>query len=137
MPEMVSQSARPVNQPPSNEIVMGYVYCFCPLTLVAVSAAFWIWPPKKINMTYGYRTTRSMKSQSAWDFAQKYSAKWMTVLGGISLALAAGACWLRGSLGLNPESVSAYDIGICVLLPIVATIPVIVMTEFELRKRFG
>ena len=60
---------------------MGYVYCFCPLTLVAVSAAFWIWPPKKINMTYGYRTTRSMKSQSAWDFAQKYSAKWMTVLG--------------------------------------------------------
>ena len=116
---------------------MGYVYCFCPLTLVAVSVAFWIWPPKKINMTYGYRTTRSMKSQSAWDFAQKYSAKWMTVLGGISLALAAGACWLRGSLGLNPESVSAYDIGICVLLPIVATIPVIVMTELELRKRFG
>ena len=76
---------------------MGYAYFICPLALVAVAAAFWIWPPKKINMTYGYRTTRSMKSQSAWDFAQKYSAKWMTVLGGMSLALAAGACWLRGT----------------------------------------
>ena len=54
---------------------MGYAYFICPLVLVAVAVAFWIWPPKKINMTYGYRTTRSMKSQSAWDFAQKYSAK--------------------------------------------------------------
>lgn len=116
---------------------MGYAYFICPLALVAVAVAFWIWSPKKINMTYGYRTTRSMKSQSAWDFAQKYSAKWMTVLGGMSLALAAGACWLRGSLGLNPESMIAYDIGICVLLPIVVAIPVIVMTELELRKRFG
>lgn len=61
---------------------MGYAYFICPLALVVVAVAFWIWPPKKINMTYGYRTTRSMKSQSAWDFAQKYSAKWMTVLGG-------------------------------------------------------
>jgi len=28
-------------------------------------------PPKKINRIYGYRTKRSMKSQEAWDFAQK------------------------------------------------------------------
>ena len=62
---------------------MGYAYFICPLALVAVAVAFWIWPPKKINMTYGYRTTRSMKSQSAWDFAQKYSAKWMNGLGGM------------------------------------------------------
>ena len=32
-------------------------------------------PPKKINSLYGYRTARSMRSQEAWDFAQKFSAK--------------------------------------------------------------
>lgn len=30
-------------------------------------------PPKKINALYGYRTPRSMKNQSTWDFAQKYA----------------------------------------------------------------
>ncbi len=27
-------------------------------------------PPRSINMGYGYRSTRSMRSQEAWDFAQ-------------------------------------------------------------------
>ena len=29
-------------------------------------------PPKKINGIYGYRTSRSMKNQDTWDFAQRY-----------------------------------------------------------------
>ena len=31
------------------------------------------YPPKKINLTYGYRTKSSMKSKERWDFAQSYS----------------------------------------------------------------
>lgn len=30
-------------------------------------------PPERINGGYGYRSTRSMQSQEAWDFAQVYS----------------------------------------------------------------
>lgn len=32
-------------------------------------------PPKKINGIYGYRTSRSMKNQDTWDFAQRYMGK--------------------------------------------------------------
>ena len=31
------------------------------------------YPPKKINVYYGYRTKSSMKSKERWDFAQNYS----------------------------------------------------------------
>ena len=46
-------------------------------------------PPKSINATFGYRTTRSMKSQEAWDFAQTYC----------------GRLWVRLGLALLPLSV--------------------------------
>jgi len=36
-----------------------------------------VWPPKKINMLYGYRTKRSMKSVENWEFAQAYSRRAM------------------------------------------------------------
>lgn len=32
-----------------------------------------IFPPKKINYFYGYRSNQSMKNQLQWDFAQKKS----------------------------------------------------------------
>jgi len=45
-----------------------------------------VFPPKKINSLYGYRTNRSMQNQKKWDFSQKYSAKLLTILG-IALVL--------------------------------------------------
>lgn len=46
-------------------------------------------PPRKINWFYGYRTPCAMKNQKRWDFAQKYSAKLMIKLGGLSILLSA------------------------------------------------
>ena len=37
--------------------------------------------PKKINNLYGYRTPSSMKSDERWQFAQKYSAVKLIVVG--------------------------------------------------------
>lgn len=33
-----------------------------------------LFPPKKINSFYGYRTSSSMKSEENWKFAQNYAA---------------------------------------------------------------
>ena len=41
----------------------------------------WLKPPKKINSIYGYRTRRSMSSQSKWDIAQIYSGKLLVRFG--------------------------------------------------------
>lgn len=54
--------------------------------IIFVLAGVWIliFPPKSINSLYGYRTNNSMKSQSSWDFAQKFSGmeiiKWGIIL---------------------------------------------------------
>lgn len=45
--------------------------------LLAVSLLMKIWPPKKINHVYGYRTHRSMKNQHNWDIANRYGAELM------------------------------------------------------------
>ena len=116
---------------------MPYTYYIDALILTVGGAVFWMYPPKKINEFYGYRTTRSRKSQEAWDFAQKYSAKMMTVLGLVALAVASIAHWLRSLLCLNSEYVMLYDIGITAVLVFMVVIPSIVMTEIKLRKRFG
>lgn len=55
-------------------------------TLLFVSCVMKIWPPKKINSFYGYRTPRSMKNQLTWDEANTYSANLM-MWAGISTIL--------------------------------------------------
>lgn len=56
----------------------------CGLCGIIYILTAWImlkYPPKKINDFYGYRTSRSKKSQAHWDFAQKESAKHLTQCG--------------------------------------------------------
>ena len=43
-----------------------------PLMLV-ISLIFFYFPPKKINLIYGHRTTLSMKNQDTWNDANKRS----------------------------------------------------------------
>lgn len=58
-----------------NEILK--VHLFMGAVLLAASSIMKLWPPKKINSLYGYRTPRSMKSQDAWEAANSYSADLM------------------------------------------------------------
>ena len=116
---------------------MPYTYYISALTLTVVGLVFWMYPPKKINEFYGYRTTRSRKSQEAWEFAQRYSAKLMTMFGLAALIVAVAAHLFRNSLCINSDYLMLYDICITLLLPIIVAKPPIILTELELRKRFG
>ena len=57
------------------------------LIFVVVGVIFQIFPPKKINILYGYRTNRSMKNQLTWDFSQKMAAKELIKTGIVLLVL--------------------------------------------------
>ena len=116
---------------------MLYTSYICPLIFLVVGIVFWMCPPKKINGLYGYRTTRSRKSQEAWDFAQRYSAKLITMFGLAALVVAAIAHWLQNCLCFNSDFLMLYDITIKLVLPLIVVIPPIILTELELRKRFG
>ena len=101
-----------------------------PLFLVglAFSIAAFItmkFPPKKINGIYGYRTSRSMKSQDNWDIAQRYSSRLMLKQGlGI---LAIGGLLIALPI---PDEVSAI---ISIALLIVSVIVLFVQTEKKLK----
>lgn len=59
------------------ELYLGNVALLVGIVFFIVGMIMKIWPPKKINALYGYRTGSSMKSQERWDFAQWYSARLM------------------------------------------------------------
>ena len=67
------------------ENVMGMT-CLTGMVFFIAAIITYLFPPKKINYFYGYRTSRSMKNQKVWDFAQRFSSLKM-MQGGIFLIL--------------------------------------------------
>jgi len=85
-----------------------------------------IFPPKRINSLYGYRTSNSMRSQSSWDFAQRFSGreiiKWGTVL---------LICSLFG-LQYGPGEKLGTVIGLSILVVVIVVF--ILRTERAIKK---
>ena len=57
-----------------------------PLMLV-LSLIFFYFPPKKINLVYGNRTSMSMKNQDNWDEANKRSTHMMLLVSALTCIL--------------------------------------------------
>jgi len=92
--------------------------------LLIAGAIMYRFPPKKINILYGYRTMNSMKSQERWDFSQKFSAKELMKFGVFLFALS-----LLGLFDISEGIVN----GIVVLFVFIP----ILTTEIALRKKFA
>ncbi len=111
----------------SNSLLLGCLF---------VGMAFYItgnllrmYPPKKINHWYGYRTPSSMKSQERWDFAQIFAAKEMIKQG-----------FLLTIIGIFFGFLFHFDDTINVILIVslvlASSIAMIVFTERALKKNF-
>ena len=57
-----------------------------PLMLV-VSLIFFYFPPKKINLIYGHRTSMSMKNQDTWQEANKRSTHMIILVSALTCIL--------------------------------------------------
>lgn len=92
--------------------------------LLIAGAVMYQFPPKKVNIFYGYRTMNSMKSQERWDFSQKFSAKELIKIGLLLLPVSL--------LGLTniPEGIINAIVILSVFLPIL-------ITEIAIRKKFA
>jgi len=86
-------------------------------------------PPKKINGLYGYRTSASMRSKEAWDFAQTYSGK---------LLMMAALIYFISYFVLNAVLKPGPDMAAAIFLPLMILCFgfVIWKVEQELKKRF-
>jgi len=95
---------------------------------ILVGCIMLLFPPKKINSLYGYRTTRSMKNQEQWDFAQKYSSKLLIFCGFILSLISLTGFFIN--FQNNTEAI------VSTILIIVAIIPVLVKTEKAIKSKF-
>ncbi len=103
-------------------LLVGSVFLFAGILM-------FVFPPKKINYLYGYRTQNSMKNLERWNFAQKLSSRLMIICGALLL--------ITGIVGLIlfPDQNVINTIGIVESL--LLTIFLFVKTEFELKNKFG
>lgn len=97
---------------------------------VVAGLFLWLKPPKKISQIYGYRSSRSMKSQEAWDFSQPRAGKQMVYFGWAYLSTL-----LLGFL--FPETSEGMGTAISMALLIIGVFLLFRRMENELKKKFG
>lgn len=92
-------------------------------------------PPKERNGLYGYRTSRSMKNQDTWDFAQWYMGElwWKIGWALVPLALLGQTLTL---LCPTMESMCLWSIAPCAVEITVALIATLIPVERALKENF-
>ncbi len=111
------------------DIFFWIVDLLIPFTMIVLGLVFKKRPPKKINWVYGYRTTRSMKSQAAWDYAHKrIGGLWIKI--GIALLLLITCSKLLEPIAKEYLSLIHAGLGIFALI---IGIPIV---EKELKDKF-
>lgn len=91
--------------------------------------AGWIlkkFPPRKINLMYGYRTRLSMKNQENWEAGNRYSAKMMLRSGTLLMLISPAGNFLPFS------EMSGIIAGLILVLGVCLT--VYYLTENHLKK---
>lgn len=98
-----------------------------PISCISISCLFKKQYPKNINPLIGYRTRRSMASQEAWLFSNKYSSALLFKYSIITVIIQVIAFILIGSKFAITCALTSW-----VLLIFTA----LVQTELKLKKRF-
>jgi len=87
-----------------------------------------IFPPKKINAIYGYRTSTSMKSEDRWKFAQRYSSVRLIGAGAFLALCSSAGFWIK----LNEKN----DMILGAVLTFIPIMFIIFSTEKALKHNF-
>lgn len=106
--------------------ICNQILLFGGIIFMVMGAIMYVFPPKKINGLYGYRSGSSMQNQQKWDFAQTYSAKIMMFTGLAFLVLAP----IKGLFKTN----EATDVLLGIIISILGCLAMIVIVEKALRK---
>lgn len=100
-----------------------------PVTLIVMGLIYKFRPPKEINRISGYRTPKSIRSQTTWDYAQRRIADTFPPLG---FALFLVITLDKLLLPFKQEYLSLFNVGLVLL----AIIVLIIVIERELQINF-
>lgn len=104
-----------------------------PCIMIGLGKYFSKKAPQKINKTFGYRTSMSMKNRETWEFAHKYIGKLWTWLGFVILVASVAA--LLVVFGKEIETVGNVGMIVC-YVQLAVLIGSIIPTEIALKKTF-
>ncbi|WP_425656651.1 SdpI family protein [Tenacibaculum ascidiaceicola] len=93
--------------------------------LFLFSVIFHFFPPKKINAIYGYRTNKTMKNDTIWQFANAFFTKEFMKYSAISLVAALVLAFISKELTWQPMAIMLLSLAVSV-----------VKTEQEINKNF-
>ncbi|PQJ21648.1 SdpI family protein [Tenacibaculum sp. SG-28] len=93
--------------------------------LFIFSILFYFFPPKNINSFYGYRTNKTMKNETIWNFANDFFTKQLLKYAGFSLAAAILFVYLGKEVTWQPMAIMLLSLAVAVI-----------KTEQELSKNF-
>lgn len=115
------------------QIFYFVILMLMPLMMIAIGGSWRKRPPKSINWIYGYRTTRSMKSQEAWEFAHKYVGELWFKLGIITIIISLIFLFILSFT--NDATAEKMFVAWSLIQAILLIIPII-PTEIALKKNF-
>jgi uncharacterized membrane protein len=107
---------------------IGIIPFLTGIIFMITAVILFLFPPKKINSFYGYRTPSSMKNQARWDFSQRYSAVKMFQSGLFLIALS----FLNTLVSLSQKQ--ATVLGISLLVAVCFNL--FLSTEKAIKKNF-
>lgn len=93
--------------------------------LFVFSIIFYFFPPKKINAFYGYRTNRSMKNNTIWQYANTFFTKQFLLYSAISFIASLALTFLGKDITWQPMAIVLLSLAVSVI-----------KTEQELNKNF-
>ncbi len=104
-----------------------------PITMIGFGRYFSRRAPKKMNLAFGYRTSRSMKNQETWEFAHKHIGKMWSRIGVMLIPVTLiPMCLVIG----QTDSVVGTVGGVVNGIQVVALCASIIPTENALKKQF-
>lgn len=104
-----------------------------PLTMFGLGGSFLKKPPKEINSSYGYRTSRSMKNRDTWEFAHHYVGKLWRMGGLVSIPVS--IIVMLFAFGKDYHTVGIVSLALTIVQSIFMA-ATIFPTEKALKKNF-
>lgn len=104
-----------------------------PILMMIIGLIFMKKAPKKINIWYGYRTSRSMKNSDTWDFANKHCAKMFLIVGAIMTVVSA---IVMLAVIYKSEDVVSIVGTVVTVTQVVGIVLSVIPTERALRREF-
>ena len=107
-----------------------------PIMMFVFGLIFLKKPPKKINMIYGYRTSRSMQNKKTWLFANKKLGKIWTYAGLSIFFVSLLAYCLPTYDRMYDINYVCFVAGIIAVLQIIPMVCTVIPVEKALSKNF-